>query len=510
MLFNSYEFIFLFLPLSLSIYYWLKKHHQYRISIGWLVACSLFFYGWWNPSYLKLILASMLFNYFIGVGLAKKNKSKPLLAVGISANLALLGYYKYTDFFIENVNWLISTDYNLKHIVLPLAISFFTFQQIAFLVDSYRGETKEYNFLQYALFVTFFPQLIAGPIVQHHEMLPQFTRKITEHINATNLMAGLVIFSIGLFKKVMLADRIALYCSPVFSAAEHGITPGFLEAWIGAMGYTMQLYFDFSGYADMAIGSALMFGIKLPINFNSPYKSASIIEFWQRWHMTLSRFLRVYLYFPLGGNRKGEFRRYVNLLLTMLLGGLWHGAGWTFVIWGAMHGVYLAINHGWRATKIKLGIGNNKLTRFRKMLSIALTFLAVVVGWVYFRAESLEAAHRILLGMVGGNGFFMPEKYLERWGEFAVLLQLMGVQFAGASFESIREIREPILLMFACWMLPNTAIIMRSYRPVIIQPEGKTRSAFKTSPLWLFIITIMAITSILHISELSEFLYFQF
>ncbi len=510
MLFNSYEFVFLFLPISLSIYYWLGKHHQYKSSIGWLVACSLFFYGWWNPSYLKLILASMFFNYIIGVMLSGKNKSKFLLTTGVSANLALLGYYKYVDFFIENANLLFGADYNLRHIVLPLAISFFTLQQIAFLVDSYRGQTKEYSFLQYALFVSFFPQLIAGPIVQHREMLPQFTRKIAEQVNARNLMAGLVLFFMGLGKKVLLADRVAEYASPIFAAAEQGLAPSFFEAWTGALGYTVQLYFDFSGYADMAIGSALMFGIRLPINFNSPYKSASIIEFWRRWHMTLSRFLRYYLYFSLGGNRKGDFRRYVNLLLTMLIGGLWHGAGWTFVVWGAMHGVCLAINHGWRSFKAKLGAGNNKFRKVRELMSVALTFLIVVVAWVYFRAESLEAANRIIQGMAGSNGVFIPEKYFERWGDLAVLMQSMGLQFADSMVESSKEIIEPLLLMAACWIFPNTAIIMRSYEPVVAQPEGRTRMAFKTSLLWLVGIALIAFLSILNLSELSEFLYFQF
>jgi alginate O-acetyltransferase complex protein AlgI len=333
MLFNSYTFIFIFLPITLLVFFSIGGKGHHRIAIAWLVAASLFFYGWWNPAYLSLILGSILFNYAVGVALsnlqaqssASHLTKKIILSFGILVNLFLLAYFKYANFFVDNLNSLSGSNFHLQTIILPLAISFFTFQQITYLVDAYKGETREYNFLHYCLFVTFFPQLIAGPIVHHREMLPQFVKNTIYKFNHQHLAIGLTIFFIGLFKKVVLADGVAVYATPVFEAAEQGVMLTFFEAWAGALAYTFQLYFDFSGYSDMAIGIARMFGIRLPLNFNSPYKSVNIIEFWRRWHITLSRFLRDYLYIPLGGNRKGKFRRYINLMITMLLGGLWHG-----------------------------------------------------------------------------------------------------------------------------------------------------------------------------------------
>jgi len=353
MLFNSYQFIFLFLPVTLLVFFLIGNKGHHRIALSWLVGASLFFYAWWNPAYLGLLLFSLLFNYACGVALSNKseqaqNSNRLLLFAGVAINLLLLGYYKYANFFIDNINAFSESNWHLNTIILPLAISFFTFQQVAYLVDAYRGETKEYNFLHYALFVTFFPQLIAGPIVHHKEMLPQFAKEETYRLNKQHLAIGLTIFIIGLFKKVVIADTFAGYATPIFLGAESGETLTFFQAWEGAIAYTLQLYFDFSGYSDMAIGLARMFGIKLPLNFNAPYQACNIIDFWRRWHITLSRFLRDYLYFSLGGNRKGEFRRYINLFLTMLLGGLWHGAGWTYIAWGGLHGSYLVINHIWQ------------------------------------------------------------------------------------------------------------------------------------------------------------------
>ena len=349
MLFNSYTFIFAFLPITLLVFYRIGGRGHHRVAIGWLVATSLFFYGWWAPRYVWLIVTSVLVNYALGVVLATRAASqdgprKRLLAVGVSANLGLLAYFKYANFFVDNVRHLFHIDVEIGQIVLPLAISFFTFQQIAYLVDAHRRLTREYNFLHYCLFVTFFPQLIAGPIVHHGEMLPQFGKETTYRLNRTNLEVGVTFFLMGLFKKVVIADGIARYGTPVFDAAQAGLTIDFWQAWAGALAYTFQIYFDFSGYSDMAIGIARMFGIKLPLNFHSPYKATSVIEFWRRWHMTLSRFLRDYLYIPLGGNRKGPGRRHANLMVTMLLGGLWHGAGWTFMYWGGLHGLYLIVS----------------------------------------------------------------------------------------------------------------------------------------------------------------------
>ena len=311
MLFNSYEFIFLFLPTVLLCFHLIGKQGYHRVAIAWLICVSLFFYGWWNPAYLLLILSSVLLNYSVGVLLIHNSGrnllSKNILGIGVSVNLAILGYFKYANFFVDNLNALSDTNLILNEVILPLAISFFTFQQIAYLVDAYRGKIIEYNFLHYCLFVTFFPQLIAGPIVHHKEMLPQFANDAIYKLRSKSLAIGMTIFALGLFKKVVIADGISIYATPVFDAAEAGIILTFFEAWSGALAYTFQLYFDFSGYSDMAIGIARMFGIRLPLNFNSPYKATSIIDFWRRWHITLSRFLRDYLYISLEEVEKASY-----------------------------------------------------------------------------------------------------------------------------------------------------------------------------------------------------------
>jgi len=405
MLFNSYIFIFGFLPVVLLGFFWLARFsHTY--AAGWLALASLFFYGYWNPAYVGLLLLSITCNYSFGTWIAKAgarskeqgSRKKHLLIVAIVANISLLAYYKYANFFVSNLSPLLGTDWNLANIILPLGISFFTFTQIAFLVDTYRGEVKEYNFVHYVLFVTYFPHLIAGPILHHKEMMPQFARHATYRINWEHVATGMMLFTLGLCKKTLWADPIAVYSDGIFSGIAFGATPTIYEAWAGALAYTLQIYFDFSGYTDMALGIALMFGIRLPINFDSPYKSTSIIEFWRRWHMTLSRFLRDYLYFPLGGNRKGKTRRHINLMATMLLGGLWHGAGWTFIVWGALHGAYLGINHLWKALLpgkrwLPVWLGN--------LAGGLLTFVAVMVAWVVFRAPNMTDATVMLKAMFG-------------------------------------------------------------------------------------------------------------
>ncbi|MEA2029108.1 MAG: MBOAT family protein [Campylobacterota bacterium] len=390
MLFNSYEFIFLFLPVVFFTYYFLLSKRLVVGAKGFLVFSSLFFYSWWNIAYLPLILSSMLFNYIVGSSLngAKEHikiGKKQLLSIGIIANLGLLGYFKYADFFISNLNAL-GASIGLLELALPLAISFFTFQQIAYLVDSYRGETNEYDFLNYALFVTFFPQLIAGPIVHHKEMMPQFASRWNAVKKYRNIALGMFIFSMGLFKKVVIADTFAVWATAGFDSAT---TLTFFEAWATSLSYTFQLYFDFSGYTDMAIGVALLFNIKLPINFNSPYKATDIQDFWRRWHMTLSRFLKDYIYIPLGGNRKGSFRTYNNLMATFILGGLWHGAGWTFVFWGFLHGLALVIHRLWQSIGFKLNI----------IVAWFITFNFVNIAWVFFRAKEWEDAIKVLEGM---------------------------------------------------------------------------------------------------------------
>ncbi|CAA6819833.1 MAG: Probable poly(beta-D-mannuronate) O-acetylase (EC [uncultured Sulfurovum sp.] len=362
-------------------------------SKGFLVLASLFFYAWWNVAYLPLLLGSMLFNYTVGRELVKRT-SKVLLGVGVGVNIALLGYFKYMDFFIINYNRLVENDLPLLHLALPLAISFYTFQQIAYLVDSYRGETKEYDFLNYAVFVSFFPQLIAGPIVHHKEMMPQFAKLKNKVANYHNIALGLFIFSMGLFKKVVIADTFAVWATKGFDVAT---TLNMLEAWFTSLSYTFQLYFDFSGYADMAIGLALLFNIKIPINFYSPYKATSIQDFWRRWHMTLSRFLKDYIYIPLGGNRKGEMRTYTNLFATFVLGGIWHGAGWTFVFWGVLHGGALVVHRVWQ----KLGF------KMHSVLAWFITFNFINITWVFFRAINFESAIKVLKGIFMGQ-FVLP------------------------------------------------------------------------------------------------------
>ena len=400
MLFNSLEFIFVFLPISFFIYFWLNSTNKAVAGKAWLVFASLFFYSWWNVIYLPLIVGSMIVNYYIGTQLGcidKKNKTKlfnrkTLLTVGVVLNLGLLGFFKYANFFVENAN-VLGAQMELPDIILPLAISFFTFQQIAYLVDSYREEMREYDFLNYALFVTFFPQLIAGPIVHHKEMMPQFASQSNKSKNYTNISLGLFVFSLGLFKKVVIADTFANWATLGFDGTA---ALGFFDAWVTSLSYTFQLYFDFSGYTDMAIGAALLFNIRLPINFNSPYKATDIQDFWRRWHMTLSRFLRDYLYIPLGGNRLGVNRTYINLFLTFLLGGLWHGASWMFVIWGALHGLALIVHRLWSQLGIVLPA----------LLAWFITFNFVNITWVFFRAESIESAIRVLRGMFDYRDFY--------------------------------------------------------------------------------------------------------
>lgn len=520
MLFNSYEFIFLFLPLTLLGFAGLLRRADKEVALGWLVAASLFFYGWWNPKYLVLILVSMAVNFALGSLLGEKHRDLRmargrwmLLLLGLVFNLGLLGYFKYARFLVDNLNALTGAGYELPDIVLPLAISFFTFQQIAYLIDAYQGVTREYRFLHYALFVTFFPQLIAGPIVHHKEMLPQFMRRSLSRIEPAHLAVGITIFSIGLFKKAVLADGLAGYAAPVFSAAREGHIPTLLVAWSGALAYTLQLYFDFSGYSDMAIGAARMFGIVLPLNFHSPYKATSIIEFWRRWHMTLSRFLRDYLYIPLGGNRKGPLRRYLNLMVTMLLGGLWHGAGWTFVVWGGLHGLYLTLNHAWHRWLPYRREGTTMAARFGAWL---LTFVAVVVGWVFFRAADLATAFNLLAGMAGFNGISLPNAIAARLGPLSEWLTAAGVEvYLGGGSQFVKSWLWLIGAGVIAFGFPNTQQWLSNFQPALdFQPEPRSppweRGQWLPSSAWAVVIGVVSALGILALSEVSEFLYFQF
>lgn len=442
MLFNSYTFIFMFLPVLLIGYQLAERVWGNVATRMWLAGGSLFFYGWWNPKYLSLVLVSIGFNYLLGQVMLKLNGQRRWLVLGIAGNLALLGYFKYAQFFVDNLNRLTGWEATFHSVVLPIGISFFTFTQIAYLADLRKGRTRDRGALDYLLFVTFFPHLIAGPIVHHRELVSQFDGM--KRLLASNLTVGIGLFSLGLFKKVVVADSLAPYANGVFDAPDvAGLSQA--EAWAGALAYTFQLYFDFSGFADMAVGLSRMFGIAMPCNFDSPYKSSSIIEFWQRWHMTLSRFVRDYLYIPLGGSRCGWFRRHANLLAVMLLMGLWHGAGWTFVVWGGIHGCLLLINHVWQDWAHVGLIEQFRKSRVWRQSSMALTFLVVVSAWVVFRAEGVQEAWQILRLMygldVGGVGGALPALDWNLWMGLALLLlvvwvlpnsqQIVGVNEAG-------------------------------------------------------------------------------
>lgn len=529
MLFNSFEFIFLFLPITVLIFFITAKRNtvnNHKMAILWLVAASFFFYAWWNPANLQLLIFSILFNYAIGYCLRNnldiKINKKLLLAGGIAVNIALIGYFKYANFFADSVNQIIGTNFKLDPIVLPLAISFFTFVQITYLVDAYRGETKEDSFFNYCLFVTFFPHLIAGPIVHHKDLMPQFSNKSIYRFKGEYLAVGLTIFFMGLFKKVVFADRIAVYATPVFDAAAQGVPLTFFEAWAGVLAYTLQLYFDFSGYSDMAIGAAYLFGIKLPLNFDSPYKAVNIIDFWRRWHITLSNFLRDYLYISLGGNRKGKFRQYLNLTITMLLGGLWHGAGWTFVLWGGLHGIYLVINHQWRSFRRSLGHDLNKTHWFTQGISWLVTFLAVVVSWVLFRAKTLGAATAILGAMIGGNGISLPRPLVAKLG---FLESFSMIKFNGLTDTVDLPVGYVICgiacLLFITWFTPNTQQWMGKYNPITIKQATENASLswrdrlwkklqWQPNQIWALTGTIVTVISLLSLTRVSEFLYFQF
>ena len=518
MLFNSNAFIFVFLPLTLAGFFLLARIST-QLAAAWLTAASLFFYGWWNPAYLGLLVASIVCNFYFGAGIGRavavhaQARAKGWLIAAISANLLLLAYFKYANFFLGSFNHLTGGGLSLGEIILPLGISFFTFTQIAFLADVYAGKVREYNFIHYGLFVTYFPHLIAGPVLHHAEMMPQFRRAETYRFSYENAAVGLTIFAIGLFKKIMLADPMGGYARPVFDAAASGVPLGALEAWGGALAYTFQLYFDFSGYSDMAIGLSRLFGVTLPLNFHSPYRAVNIIEFWRRWHMTLSRFLRDYLYVPLGGNRKGPARRYLNLLITMVLGGLWHGAGWTFVLWGALHGAYLAINHGWQLLCLRLGQNPQVSSVVGRACSILLTFVAVVVAWVVFRAPDLDAAVLMLNAMSGVNGLVLPDFWLPKWGIFGAWLAAHGVVF-GETRDLVTGglINWIWVLLLVVWFAPNTQQFMSACRPALMLPADTTEGRLKWSPrpIYALIAAALLTLAIFNLHQQSEFLYFQF
>lgn len=534
MVFSSPEFVFGFLPIVLLLYVVARQHLGRIGTIQFLIAASVFFYGWWNPAYVLLIGGSIVFNWVISRRLQRDNPyRRSFLVLGIAANVLLLGYFKYTNFLIENVNWIAGAEWQFARILLPLAISFFTFQQLAFLADSYSGDTSKYNFQEYALFVVFFPQLIAGPIVHHTEMLTQFSKAEAFSVRWLNLSVGLTVFSIGLFKKVVIADSLATVADPVFAAADSGQPVPFFDAWFGALAFFFQVYFDFSGYSDMALGLARMFDIRLPLNFNSPYKARNIIDFWQRWHITLTRFLTDYIYSPLSLNymRKGImagdgpvllFMRAaaVPLFITFLVSGFWHGAGWTFVIWGMFHFVGMALARGWQEAK---------LPPLPYVVGWSLTMLLVLLSLVFFRAASIPAAFALLDSMSGAGEIYLPRSiqdimpFLRHFADFS----RFHVVFTDGTFsgnDQFAPLRIALLIVASggaiCLLLPNCAqlfsrfsLVVDRRMPIWTLPRLRIALVWRPSVAWSAAAGLafsVAVSFMLNLEEAKEFIYFQF
>ncbi|MBI5562728.1 MAG: MBOAT family protein [Deltaproteobacteria bacterium] len=488
MLFNSYLFILLFLPAVLAVYFVLIRLGQRAAPKAWLALASLFFYGWWNVKYLPLLLGSVAFNFAAARLLLRTagGRRKAVLIIGICANAALLGYFKYADFFLANVNQLFGARAALVRVILPLGISFFTFTQIAWLVDAWKGGIKRVSALNYLLFVTYFPHLLAGPIIHHREMMPQFDKIGDRGVDWRNLSVGVYLFAIGLFKKAVVADAFAAFADKGFNAA--AALP-FSEAWLASLSYTAQLYFDFSGYTDMALGASFMFNLVLPPNFNSPYKAASVQDFWRRWHITLSRFLREYVYIPLGGNRAGEGRVLVNLMIVFVIGGIWHGAGWLFIAWGALHGAAICVERLWERLHIRLP----------RLIAWFLTFNFVSAAWIFFRAGSYDSAMRILKGMSGMGGFDL--KAADFVGLYSALLREYGAAWASVYYLA-HMLTNPFLMLaaaFAAVFLAGNSNEMAGP----LQPSAR-RAAFAA---------FLIFTSLLYMffaDKPSEFIYFNF
>lgn len=489
MLFNSYVFLGVFLPITLLVFFTIKKKSAYVILV-WLLFSSLFFYGYWKPIYLLIIVISIVANYVASIFIYK-NRSVVWLFLFVLLNLVSIGYFKYSEFlwlsFFSNAD----VPELIAEITLPLAISFFTFQQIAYLVDVNKGRVKPGGFYNYALYVSFFPQLIAGPIVRYQELSPQLLKIGELKTSEKTIMIGVVFFTLGLAKKVLLADTLSPYANDIFSYASQKGTIGFVDAWSGAYTYTFQLYFDFSGYSDMAIGLAFLFGIKLPTNFNSPYKSNNIIEFWRRWHITLSRFFRDYVYIPLGGNRKGYFRHVCNTSFVMLLTGVWHGAGWTFIFWGGYHCILIVTTHLVKSIVTKQSYKTRSIVRggFVKSLGVFVTFHLVVFGWVLFRAENFDVALVIIKSM----------------------LLITNASTTALIDTSLYEMVAILIFMscLVCFFLPNSSEIVS-----LVSKVTSKKLMFSGGILhYIFWLTLgaafyLSITTISQVN--SDFLYFNF
>lgn len=521
MIFSSLEFLLIFLPTCLIAFGVLAQHGRKAQILGLSIA-SLAFYGFWDVAYVPLLLLSIAFNYVAGSSLIRETaqgrlaNANRILSFGILVNLSLLAYYKYSGFIFTSFSTPIFSA-PASNYFIPLGISFYTFTQIAYLIDCWRGDSSKGTFSSYLLFVTFFPHLIAGPILHHKEMIPQFEQsKSGASIKYHDIAIGLTILAIGLAKKVLIADNLAPLVKPVFDAAEEGVSLTFFEAWFGTLSYSMQLYFDFSGYSDMAVGISRMFGIRIPINFTSPYKSTSISEFWKRWHITLSRFLKAYLYIPLGGNRKGSLATYRNLFVTMILGGLWHGAGWTFILWGTMHGLYLCLHKLWRVSSEKFLAGWN----LPCVLGWSITFFLVTMAWVPFRAATVDVTLSIWSSMLGLKGVTLPASLAG-----SGLAKLLGQSFAFTGMFpnqlwawSTSSLSLIALSLYIALFLPNTSQVVPASDRLDQLDHAPQSKLFRIGywlrwrPTWTWSIAVSAllILSITQIGKPTEFLYFQF
>ena len=503
MVFASHSFLAFLLILLLA--YWLAGRHDERWGKAILIAASFVFYGFWIPAYLLLLITSILFNHVIARAVLAgppRHIRRALTALGIVLNLALIAFYKYAAFLVESLNWTLQTGFDVPDIILPIGISFFTFQQISLLVDAHKGWVRQLRFWDHVLFISFFPQLIAGPIVRQHDMLPQLAARRDWRLRADYVAIGIALFAFGLFKKTALIDPFVPYLDLIYNAAADGDAVGFLDGWVAGIGYGFQVYFDFSAYSDMAIGLGFMFGLRLPVNFFSPYKAHSIRDFWRRWHFSLSRFLRDYLFIPLGGSHHGLMRTVAAVMITMALGGLWHGAGWTFVIWGVLHGSYLAVNHLWRALMKRLRPASAKSKASPRLIgwmwhafSVVITFLAVSFAWVFFRAPDLDAALRLATAMLG----------FSEWHEVALLTRGIVPVF-------------PVYFLIV-WLMPNTmelfqaskaALHVEEYRDDETAPLRPAWLRFKLTAGWAITTAGVFVVAWFALSNLSPFIYFQF
>ncbi len=549
MLFNSYQFIFAFLPVVLAVCFIAARTLGAGAAQLWLTAASLYFYASWNLQYLPLLLGSILFNYGVALMLVRTGSDRTrqtILIAATAANLALLGYYKYTNYFLDTVNSVAGTHFSFMALALPLGISFYTFQQLTLLVDISQGTIKTFRFRDFVLFVTFFPHLIAGPIVHHREMMPQFERA-DYRARWDNLAIGLTLFAVGLFKKAVLADGIASQVAPLYAQAAAGPST-LVFAWAAAVGFVLQMYFDFSGYSEMALGLARMVGIKLPMNFNSPLKATSIIQYWACWHITLTRFLTAYIYNPIA---VGLTRRRLNsgkpglkgpktgpgafvmltavpTVTTMFLSGLWHGAGNHYLVFGLLHAFYLVVNHAWRLFHHRFWPPLLRDTasheRIMKPVGLVLTFVAATVALTYFRADTVGIGSNIVGGMAGLHGITLPNVIESRLPGLAASLAHWGIGFGNGSLPALVGLYGWMAVLLAIALIPpNILQIMLRWEPAITLPlpymkDGRlhpfsrlfTGLEWQPSPGWAVGVAALSVFGILALSQVTEFLYWQF